>query len=66
MPATFRALMLVPPTYVAVVVATVAATLGACRGAGVAARAHQAVVVVGLLVLVGFLAQWNLIGWRFG
>lgn len=65
-PATFRALMLAPLVYVALVVATVAATLGAWRGGGVAARVHQTVVVVGLLVLVGFLAQWNLIGWRFG
>lgn len=65
-PATFRALMLVPPAYLVLVVATVATTVGGWRDASAAARAHQTGVVTGLAVLVGFLAQWNLIGWRFG
>lgn len=34
-------------------------------GAGLIAHIHQAVLLAGLVALMRFLAEWNLIGWQF-
>ena len=67
-PLRFRALMLVPVLFIGLVAATIVMTVRAQRAepAGLLTRVHQVTAVVGMLALVWFLQQWNMIGWRFG
>jgi CubicO group peptidase (beta-lactamase class C family) len=66
-PTSFRLLMVAPLVVLALAGASAVCTVAAWRGAGagVAARAHQVVVLAGLGALTWFLVQWNLIGWQF-
>ncbi|MEW9552968.1 serine hydrolase domain-containing protein [Nonomuraea sp. NPDC050783] len=67
-PASLRALLLLPPLFLALAVAASAATAIGWRDrrAGVLARAHQVALLLGLAVLAWFVLHWNLVGWRFG
>ena len=61
-------LVLVPPLVTLVTAAAGAFwTIKGWRhsAAGVIARVHQVGMLVGLATLAWFLAEWNLIGWRF-
>jgi CubicO group peptidase (beta-lactamase class C family) len=66
-PARFSVLFVLPLLALALGAASLGATVVSWRlaGAGVLARTHQVVVLVGLVALSWFLWQWNLIGWRF-
>jgi CubicO group peptidase (beta-lactamase class C family) len=67
-PPGVRALLILPLVFVTLTAATAVATVAAWRrgAGGVAARVHLSVVLAGMVGLVWFLAQWNLLGWRFG
>jgi hypothetical protein len=67
-PLPFRGLMLLPLAFIALVAATVVTTARAVSAepVGRLALVHQIALGVGMLSLVWFLQQWNLIGWRFG
>jgi CubicO group peptidase (beta-lactamase class C family) len=67
-PLSFRALLVLPLVTVALAAAAAVTTVVAWRPgpAGVLARGHQVILLVALTALIGFLLQWNLLGWRFG
>jgi CubicO group peptidase (beta-lactamase class C family) len=60
-----QVLLAVPLAVLAMTAAAAVCTVKGWRGAGVAARVHQAVLFAGLAALVWFLWQWNLVGWWF-
>jgi CubicO group peptidase (beta-lactamase class C family) len=66
-PVRFSVLFVLPLLALAMGAASIGATVVSWRssGAGVVARVHQVVVLVGLVALTWFVWQWNLIGWRF-
>jgi CubicO group peptidase (beta-lactamase class C family) len=66
-PAGFTLLLALPLLVLAGWVVAVAGTVTGWRasGARVAAKVHQVVLLAGLLPLVWFVWQWNLIGWRY-
>jgi Beta-lactamase len=67
-PLPFRGLMLLPLAFLGLVIATAVTTVRAvgAEPVGRLALAHQIALGAGMLSLVWFLQQWNLIGWRFG
>ncbi|MEV0197163.1 serine hydrolase domain-containing protein [Nonomuraea sp. NPDC050691] len=67
-PASLRALLLLPPLFLALTVAAITTTVIGWRrqGVGVLARGHQVILLAGMLALVWFCQHWNLLGWRFG
>ena len=66
-PLSFRLLLAVPVTALAVGAAAAALTVKGWRGsgAGIVARIHQIVLLGGVVTLAWFLWQWNLIGWQY-
>jgi hypothetical protein len=67
-PASFRALLLLPLVTVVLAIAATVSTAAAWRkdSIGVLARAHQLTILAGLLSLVWFCWHWNLFGWNIG
>jgi hypothetical protein len=67
-PASFRLLLVLPVLSAVLAVASAGLTVTAWRSGPIAvrARAHQAVVLTGLLALIWFGWHWNLLGWQFG
>jgi hypothetical protein len=67
-PTAFRVLLVLPMLFTALTAVGVVATAAAWRGgrAGVLARVHQVVLLAGMLGMVGFCLEWNLLGWHFG
>ncbi|GAA5065240.1 CubicO group peptidase (beta-lactamase class C family) [Thermocatellispora tengchongensis] len=67
-PDSLRALLLLPPLFLALTVAAITTTVIGWRrqGPGVLARGHQVVLLAGMLALVWFCRHWNLLGWQFG
>jgi hypothetical protein len=69
-PMNIRALLVLPIVFAALTIAAIVTTATAVRASagtvGIVARAHQTTVLVGMLGLVWFCFQWNLLGWRFG
>jgi len=66
-PVRFSVLFVLPLLALAMGAASIGANVVSWRssGAGVVARVHQVVLLVGLVALAWFLWQWNLIGWQF-
>lgn len=64
-PASFRALLVLPILVVLLAFGAMGTAVVGWRGAGVATRAHQVVLLAGLLAFVWFCGQWNLLGWQF-
>ncbi|MGW5262589.1 serine hydrolase domain-containing protein [Microbispora sp. NPDC004025] len=63
-PANVQVLLVLPLLVLALTVAAIATTVRGWRGAGVLARGHQVVVLAGLLALLWFCQNWNLLGWH--
>ena len=57
---------MLPLLFTALTAAAFGVTLTAWRRGGVLARVHQGALLAGMVGLVWFCAQWNLLGWRFG
>jgi len=66
-PTSFALLLAVPVVGLAAAAVATALTVGGWRGsgAGVAARVHQVVLLLGLAAFTWFGWQWNLIGWQY-
>ena len=66
-PVAFSLLLAVPIVVLAAGVGAVVCTVRGWRGsgAGVVARVHQVVLLIGLVALGWFLWQWNLLGWQY-
>lgn len=67
-PATLRALLLLPPLFLGLTIAAITTTVIGWRQRhiGVPARGHQVILLAGLLALLWFCRHWNLLGWQFG
>lgn len=67
-PTSLRALLLLPPLFLALTIAATAVTVTTWNQPriGLAARGHQVTLLVGMLGLTWFCQHWNLIGWQFG
>lgn len=67
-PASFRVLLGAGVAVLGAAAAGAVLTVLAWRGSGAtpAARAHQVVLLTGLVALTWFLERWNLVGWQLG
>jgi hypothetical protein len=66
-PLRFRLLLVLPIVALGLAGGALGTTVAGWRGsgAGVVARTHQVVLILGLVALGWFFWQWNLIGWQF-
>jgi CubicO group peptidase (beta-lactamase class C family) len=67
-PTSIRALLLLPPLFLALTIAATVTTAAAWRRGHISilARTHQVTLLAAMLALVWFCNHWNLFGWRFG
>ena len=64
-PTSLDLLLALPLVVLAAAVTALACTVTGWRDAGVLARVHQVILLVGVAALSWFLWQWNLIGWQY-
>ncbi len=67
-PTSLRLLLLLPLPFLGLALAATVVTATAWKGPniGAVARAHQVILLAGMVGLAWFCQHWNLIGWQFG